>query len=580
MLNRLQKSNKDGITSLSVMYNDLAIMHFQKKEYEKSLDYFTKSINYLDELLSQELLKNQDTETPIVKNLQEQIIYIKNKIVELSDILGQDRVKKEDYLGAIEYYKLALSYYADKDSILFNLGACLYESGAFNSAMLFLKRSIEINPECSPAYKFISEIYNHKLKDYTNAIIYLEKYVQRIDNDAMAFNSLAHLYETVSPYENLEKIIMLFEKALEINPKLMLALRNLAVVYPRVGRDRDAVECFHRLFKLGPTKRDFFNYACQMIRLRDFKEGWTYYEHRFEIEDGATIYPKMNKPKWNGKKIPNKTLLVQYEQGFGDSVQFLRYLPQLASLAQKIIFRVQDELVDLFKINVKGNIEVVGKSTPLEDIKFDFHVPIMSLPYFLKATVEDIPLSEGYIKPDENKKEEFRKKFFDNDCFKIGISWHGAENGRKNRNIPLSFFAPLAKLKKVKVYSFQKFVGSEELRELPQNIEIVDLGREFNDFSDTAAAMANLDLFVTSDNSVFNLAGAMAQKTFLLIPNDSEWRWFFDDDTTPWYDSVRIIKKQNELDSWAVSIQRIIDILLLENGDINYKQIEKMSAKV
>ena len=259
-------------------------------------------------------------------------------------------------------------------------------------------------------------------------------------------------------------------------------------------------------------------------------------------------------------------MLVQYEQGFGDSLQFFRYLEQVKPLVKKIIFRVQDELVELLKINT--NIEIVRNSVPLDELSFDYHIPLMSLMYILKIPINNIPFSEGYIKADEEKINNYKKEFFDNNSFKIGISWHGTSIGNKHRNIPLRCLFPLAGLQNVKIYSLQKGFGQKEAEGLPDNIKIIDLGKTFNDFSYTAAAMANLDLFITGDNALLNLAGAMGKKTFLLLNKYSEWRWFLHSYTTPWYKSVKIFKKQNENDNWDSLMKRIVKNIKKKRPDI------------
>jgi hypothetical protein len=264
----------------------------------------------------------------------------------------------------------------------------------------------------------------------------------------------------------------------------------------------------------------------------------------------------MEKPQWKGEDISNSTLLVHYEQGYGDSIQFCRYISLIKPLARQIIFRVHEGLLDLMKLNL-SDIEVVGESTKLEDLHFDYHIPLMSILTLIDATTDNMPLSEGYLKADSNKVEEYRKKYFSNNSIKIGISYNGAKFGNRKRNVPLKYFYPLTKLPNVKLYSFQKGFGSEQLEDLPSDVEIIDLGKTFKDFSDTAAAMENIDLFVTSDNGVFNLSAAMGKKTFLMLNKFSEWRWFYDNETTPWYKSVKIFKKQEESDSWDLLVDRI-----------------------
>lgn len=404
---------------------------------------------------------------------------------------------------------------------------------------------------------------SYQSRDYIKAIVYYNKYLEINSQNPEIYNMLGYIYRKIGcKYQNLDKQIECFEKAIELNPDYYLALRNLAITYPLLGRYKEAIACFQKLFELEPVVDDYLAYAYLQIQTGNFEEGWKYYEHRFFRKYGPTEYPKIDyKPKWDGSKIQDKILLVHYEQGYGDSIQFFRYLEQVKPLVKKIIFRVQDELVDLLK-NCSKDIEICGISTPLEELQFDYHISLMSLLHVLNASIDSIPLSKGYIKADSALVEEYKKKFFDNDYLKIGITWNGRKFGNKNRDIPLKYFYPLAKLKNVQLYAFQKGFGIEQLEKLHPNIEIIDVGKTFKNFSDTAAALENLDLFITSDNCVFNLAGAMGKKTFLLLNKYSEWRWFLDEETTPWYDSVKIFKKQDEDDSWGLLINKIIENLI------------------
>lgn len=404
-------------------------------------------------------------------------------------------------------------------------------------------------------YMKIGDEY-YKKADYKNAIKWFKKSL-REDKDPFLCNLIGHLYSKINKYKNINKQIYYFKKAIEIKPDYVNAIRNLAFAYNRAEETEKSIEYFEKVIELGPITDDYVAYACRKIKNNEFEEGWKYYEYRFSKDFGKTYYPEMNKPRWEGEDISDKTLLVQHEQGLGDSIQFFRYLPGLTSIANKVIFRTQTSLRNLLKINAKG-FDVVGEGTKIENIAFDCHIPLLSLMNVRKERKETIPLSEGYIEAEEISVQDYKKEFFDNDCIKIGITWHGAAYGNDLRNVPLETFFPLTKLKNIKLYSFQKGIGAKDLENLPKDIEIIDLGKTFNDFSDTAAAMANLDLFITSDNSVFNLAGAMGIKTYVLLNKNSEWRWFLDTKTTPWYDSVRIFKKRTENESWNYSMRRIL----------------------
>lgn len=397
-------------------------------------------------------------------------------------------------------------------------------------------------------------------EEFASAIECYKKYLEKNPTDALLYNRVGYLYGKLNENDYVDEQIKYYKKADELRPDYKAAIRNLALTYPLIDENQKSIEYFHKLFALGAMPDDYFAYACQKIKMGDFYEGWKYYEFRFLKTNGWTEYPKINKPRWEGQDISDKTLLVQYEQGFGDTFQFYRYLDLIRPLAKNVIFRVQNEVFDLMKKNLSW-AEVVGKSTSVDDLKFDFHTPLMSLPAIMKTTLDTVPTYSKYLKADDSKVEYYKKKFFDNDCFKIGISWAGMQTGNFRRNVRLRFFYPLTQLKNVKIYAFQKGYGSLQLKDVPENIEIIDLGETFDDFSDTAAAMANLDWFITSDNALFNLAGAMGKNTYVLLNKNSEWRWGFDDITTPWYDNVKIFKKQNENVSWGFLIDKAIEAL-------------------
>lgn len=561
-----EKGNLDGIKYLAVMYNDLGILNQESKDFEKALKYFEEALKHFD-MIYNNLAQSSSAPTDILEQLAEEMEEIRRNILNLLNQLGEIKLKNDDPHGALEHFKEILYYDSNNENIYIKISKCLRTMGAFISAISFLDKALKLNPEHYEIHRIMGDIYQYNIEDLNLAIESYEKYVDaenlNMTLKAVVYNIIGHLYATLSPYENIEKQVYYFEKALEIDPNFKCALRNVTIVAPRIGQDQKALECFRKLLRLGATMDDHFNYAAHCIKMGDFKEGWKYYDYRFSKETNATVYPTIDKPRWKGQKITDKVLLVHHEQGFGDSLQFFRYLPQLKPLAKKIMFKVQNELYDLFSYN-NNEIEIVQNSTKFEKISFDLHVPLMSLMHFLNATKENIPSAEGYLKANPNRIKEYKKEYFDNDCFKIGITWEGAAAGNKKRNVPLEAFYALAKLKNVKVYSFQKGIDSNLLKNLPKGVEIIDLGKTFKSFADTAAAMANLDLFVTSDNSVFNLAGALGQRTFLLMNKDSEWRWFLDDKTTPWYKSVQIFKKENELDSWDLLIDRVIKTISKE----------------
>lgn len=563
MLKDLKQINNEEIIYLAFLHSELGFSTYEKKDYQMALSYLQDSFDYFVEEFGR-IDVNHDKEEKVRENVKQHLFLIREKIIEILIELGNAKMKTNDFYSAINYFKQAVEYNSNKNSLYYLLGICLYTTNAYESAVLSLEKALKLGfNEESVIYQVLGDIHIKYKNNPKKAIEYYNKYMDENPNDYRIYNQLGHAYETLSQFDNIDLQIKYFEKALEIKPDCISALKNLALVYPRADKNDEALKCYEKLTKLKMSMDSYFDYACFLIKLKNFEEGWKLYEHRFLKETNSTPYPKMKKPKWKGQKIPNQTLLVQWEQGFGDTIHFLRYLEQLKDYTNKIIFRVQNSMVDLIKNNLKS-IEVVGNSTPVEDLSFNYHVPLMSLPYFLKARVDNIPFSSGYIKADKGKSSFYKKEYFNNDCLKIGISWRGANVGNHLRDIPLETFLPLTKLKNVKVYSFQKEHGSEDLNKLPSETEIIDLGSTFNDFNDTVAAMDNIDIFISSDNCVPNLAGALGKKTFMLLNKNSEWRWFMDEEKTPWYDSFTLIKKKNENESWDILMQRVINVLSKE----------------
>lgn len=412
--------------------------------------------------------------------------------------------------------------------------------------------------ESAELFKLADEKY--KLGEFKEAAKYFELCFEKDPQNADLCNFIGYVYQKSDKYNTVEKQLEYFKKALEIRPNFEAAIRNLALAYAFSGKEEKALEYFEQLLKLNPLPDDFFALACNLIKLKIFELGWKFYESRFSKKFGRTEYPEFDKPRWEGQEIQDKILLVVYEQGFGDSLQFLRFLKEIKPRVGKLIFLVQDELVDLFKLNV-DYAQIVSNFASKGEIEFDFHIPLMSIPSLLNWGNDEIPGEKTYIKAGKNLVEKYKKQFFQNDKIKIGLVWNGAQIGNLNRNIPLRYFYPLSKLENVELYSLQKGHGVKQLEDIPEYFKITDLGVTFNNFSDTAAAIENLDLLITSDNSVLNLAGAMGKKTFLLLGKDSEWRWLKDQETTSWYENVKIFKKQKENHDWSLLINRILEEL-------------------
>ena len=348
----------------------------------------------------------------------------------------------------------------------------------------------------------------------------------------------------------------LYLQILAAHPDLTEAYFNLATIYYDRNECQKAVDCYRKILEINPddTEVKYF-ISLAYFKMKNYFEGEKYFESRLcrksSIMSQMKTYPKLTKSAtvYNGEISKDKTVYTYYEAGFGDMIMFARYLPLLKERVGHVIFIPQRELVNLFRENNFG-CEIMGTFLPEEKIHFDYHIPIMSLPYALSLQGEGVfNLRNGYMHAQEPKSKEYKEKYFDNDKFKIGIKWQGNTMYDRGRVITVESFFKLFELPDTKFYSCQTFEGSEEIEKIKEKYDIVDLGATFKDFSDTAAALDNLDLIISNDSSLAHLAGSMGKKCFVLLPYVYNWRWHINLDICDWYDSVKIFKQKTP-DDW------------------------------
>ena len=236
---------------------------------------------------------------------------------------------------------------------------------------------------------------------------------------------------------------------------------------------------------------------------------------------------------------------------------FARYIPELQKRCKKLLIKPQKELSQLFRDNFP-NTEVMDLFYDEDKTHFDAHLPFLSIPYVLGLKNDEIFMHhEGYLKAMPDKIQYFKEKFFNNDKFKIAIKWQGNTYYETDRVINVEAFAPLFKLKNVKIYSAQTFEGSEEFEKLSSKYDITDLSKSFKDFSYTAAAIENLDYVICNDTSLAHLAGAMNKPCAVLLPYNYNWRWHTDLTYCDWYKSVKLYPADKD-ESWNDVMERVI----------------------
>ena len=435
-----------------------------------------------------------------------------------------------------------------------------------DTALEYAKKAVQIDPQAY-YYETLCQGYIRN-KDYYK-IAELEELINKsfpqhfplIFNLALAFKNLN---------EN-RKAVEYYEKALEIDSDSYQAWFNLAHLYSVEAETQKAVDALKKCLEIRPDDIDTeYFLSLALMRTKDYNNGLRYFERRLCRETAVAVQNKTypNKARfdniWKGEDISDKTLYVYYEAGFGDTIMFSRYLQLASRRCFRLIFMPHKQLAPLFLANDQLEIdEIVDKYLPETDIDFDVHAPLLSLPYIMGLKDDRVFFrTSGYLQADESKCWAFREKYFNNIEYKIGIKWQGNTYYDQDRVIPTEAFIPLTKTKNTQFYSFQTFEGSEEVSKLEN---VIDIGKNLTDFSQTAAALNNLDLVICNDTSLAHLAGAMGIPCWVILPYEVNWRWHTDLSKCDWYDSVRLFRQKTPGDwqSVFVEIQKELESITL-----------------
>jgi hypothetical protein len=252
--------------------------------------------------------------------------------------------------------------------------------------------------------------------------------------------------------------------------------------------------------------------------------------------------------------------LLHAEQGYGDTVQFIRYLPQVADRGGRIIIECQAALQRLIQ-TMAGECSVVPAGQPLPT--FDVHCPLMSLPRHFETTLQNIPRQIPYLHADTAMVGKWLEKLAqDSSSLKVGLAWAGSKTNEndRSRSMPLSSFAALAQAPDVQFYSLQKGEPAAQANDPPAGLKLIDWTSEIVDFADTAALIANLDLVISVDTAVVHLAGAMGKPVWTLLPFAPDWRWMLERDDSPWYPTMRLFR-QPSIGDWDSVVRTVAQAL-------------------
>ena len=441
-----------------------------------------------------------------------------------------------------------------------NLASIYFDEGNLDDAACCLEHVISISPETILAWAELGDIY-HRMGDADErALTCFDRVIANKPDFSSAYNSKGLILHEQGNYTGAENC---YRAALILEPEDPFFMSNIGLALLAQANPVDAILWFNSSLEqepLSPTTR--FNRGMTLLLTGDFERGWPDYECRFEKIDPVYLSP-LALPHWSGESLHDKGIIVRMEQGYGDCIQCLRFLPQLHEMGARIIVECMDDRIKPLFLQREGVISTLylrGETPP----NADFQIPLFSIPHILGINLSNIPFSGGYIESD--------KRFFDlwksriertaiAGTMKVGLVW-GGRKSRLNGNRSLLFedLSPLFSLSGISWYSLQ--VG-EDAEQAQQSSDIrADLGQHCITFADTAAAIANLDLVITIDTSVAHLCGALGAPAWVLLKSSPDWRWLLERSDSPWYSSLTLFR-QTISGEWGDVVAEVVNKLSL-----------------
>jgi tetratricopeptide (TPR) repeat protein len=455
---------------------------------------------------------------------------------------------------SIESYDQALAIRQNDAVCLVGRGNTKHAMQAYAAALADYDLAIAVRPEFAEAHgnrgNALREIGRHReaLEAFDRALALKPDYDEAYNNRGNALIELNRPAEALADYD----------RAIAISPENTYAWVNRGSALGYLDRTEEAIASFERAIELDPQLVEaHWNKALIFLSTGDFARGWAGYERRWQ-RDGETIPREFVQPQWRGEDLTGRTILLHAEQGFGDSIQFIRYLSMVAARGGKIVLELPDSLVPLID-SVDAVISICRRGDALPH--FDVHCPLLSLPLAFGTTLETVPAPLPYLRPPAERVQDWRARLAGIRKPRVGLVWSGKPTHKNdhNRSIALSRLEPLLSVPGIEFVSLQREYRDSDGPAIAR-LPLMRLDDALRDFADTAAVIAELDLVISVDTAVAHLAGAMGRPLWLLLSHIQDWRWLRARSDSPWYPTARLFRQPSD-GNWDDVIARVLEEL-------------------
>ena len=463
------------------------------------------------------------------------------------------------------YLKQALRLQSSNSHVLRLLGVIAAQRRQYSEAIKYFNDSLKALPKNSLALANLGNVF-FELKEYGNALIAYDKSIKIDPKYEEAWSNKGNVLYELKRYD---EALAHHDKALSLKPEYAEGWYNKGVLLYGQKNIDGAIVQYNKALSLRPNYHDAaWNKSLAQLLQGDFDNGLSLYESRWLSEKalGSSSKRLFNKPVWLGQdSLLGKTILLYGEQGLGDFIQFCRYVKSVAELGGKVILETPQPLASLMQ-NLEGISQLIIKGQELPP--FDYHCPLLSLPFALQTNLSNIPGRNGYFNLDNSssKAMEWKKRIGLKTKPRIGLVWSGnaQHTNDHNRSLLLSDILPCLP-NHFEYISLQKEIREADELTLRSNSQILSFANDLNDFSDTAALINCMDLVISVDTSVAHLSGALGKESWVLLPFVPDWRWLLDRADSPWYPSIKLYR-QPAIGDWESVLDKVkLDLKTRQN---------------